>query len=120
MKKDPVIFVSHVIESIGFIQEDIQGVSWDDFMASRQLQDIVIRRIEIIGEAVKNLPPDVKDRYPDVPWKRIAGMRDILAHGYFGVDLDLVWKVAIDELGPLKLRLQEIRRELEEGATPSG
>ena len=120
MRKDPSIFVGHVIESIGFIQEDIKDASLDDFRASRQLQDIVIRRIEIIGEAVKNLSPEVKDRYPDVPWKRIAGMRDILSHGYFGVDLDLVWNVAIDELGPLKLRLQEIKRELEEGAAPNG
>ena len=85
----------------------------DKFLDSTQLQDAVIRRIEIIGEAIKNVPPQIKDRYPDIPWKRIAGMRDILIHEYFGVDLKLTWKVATAELDELKKSMLEIKRDLE-------
>jgi uncharacterized protein with HEPN domain len=89
MNKDPLVFIEHVLESIDAIKEYTKGLSKEDFSSSKEKQDAVLRRIEIIGEAVKNLPADVKDEYPKIPWKQIAGMRDIVAHNYFGVDLDL-------------------------------
>ncbi|HQE96740.1 MAG TPA: DUF86 domain-containing protein, partial [Methanothrix sp.] len=77
------------------------------------LQDQIIRRIEIIGEAVKNLPEELKKDHPEIPWRDLAGMRDIVAHQYFGVDLETVWLVAKDELPELKVRIQKIKCESE-------
>lgn len=78
------------------------------FYKNRPLQDAIIRRLEIIGEAVKNLPTPFKTKYPDVPWKQIAGMRDILIHEYFDVDLLLTWKVVKQELPLIKKKLSAI------------
>jgi uncharacterized protein with HEPN domain len=74
MKKDPKIFIMHVLECIERIEEYMKEITKDEFFSSVQLQDAVIRRIEIIGEAVKNLPMEIKDRYPDIAWKEIDGI----------------------------------------------
>ena len=108
MKKDPVVFIRYIIESVEIIESYTSGVSRDEFLSSVQLQDSVIRRIEVIGESVKNLDAEMKDKYPDISWKRIAGMRDTLIHGYLGVDLKLIWKVATEDAPELMKRLREI------------
>ena len=78
MKKDPKIFLEHILQCIELIEEYVEGVTKKQFLESVQLQDSIIRRIEIMGEAVKNIPKQVKDRYPDIAWKEIGAMRDIL------------------------------------------
>lgn len=90
MKKDPGIFLDHILECIELIEEYSDGISEADFMKSSSLQDMIIRRVEIIGEAVKNLPYDLKREYPEIPWRDIAGLRDIVVHQYFGLDLELI------------------------------
>jgi len=89
MVKQPIFFIQHMLDSLELIEKYLSGKSKEEFLSSVQLQDAVIRRLEIIGESVKNLPESVIKENPDLPWKEIAGMRDILIHQYFGVDLEL-------------------------------
>ena len=83
-------------------------MTYDVFLKDTKTQDAVIRNLEIIGEATKNLSPTLRAAYPGFPWKGMAGIRDRLIHRYFGVNLDIVWHVVTGELPPLASRLQEI------------
>jgi uncharacterized protein with HEPN domain len=113
MKKNVNIFLTHILDSINLIEEYIKGKSKLDFLKSKQLQDSIIRRIEIIGEAIKNIPNDIKINYNQIPWKEITGMRDILIHQYFGVDLDLTWQVIDKDLPRLKRQILDICKEID-------
>jgi uncharacterized protein with HEPN domain len=113
MKKDPGIFIGHILESIEIIEGYSEGMTEVDLMGSIDLQDKIIRRIEIIGEAVKNLPDDLKKAHSEIPWRDIAGMRDIVVHQYFGVDLEFVWQVVTKDIPELKPKLLKIQEELE-------
>lgn len=108
MKKDPKIFLRHILESIAEIEKYTEGVSESKFLKSNQIQDAVIRRLEIIGEAAKNIPEYIKGKHDYIPWKKITGSRDVLIHSYFEVDIKSVWDTIIKDLPKLKEQVSKI------------
>ena len=110
--RDDRVSLDDILESIQKIETYTQEVSAADFAIDPQLQDAVIRRLEIIGEAVKNISSDLKDQYPIIPWRPMAGMRDVLIHGYFGVNIQRVWSVVKNDLPDLKQKILTLRQRL--------
>jgi uncharacterized protein with HEPN domain len=105
--KDDCIFLAHIRDAILRI-EQFTSSGRDEFLADAMIQDAVIRNLEVIGEAAKGLSGELRDANPAVPWKQIAGMRDVLIHHYFGVKLETVWLVVTDHLPNLKKRVNEL------------
>lgn len=101
------LYLQHVLDAIGKIERYIQ-VGFGEFMAESHWQDAVIRQLEIIGEAVKRISPESLGLRPEIPWRRIAGMRDVLIHNYMGVDLAAVWEVTQQELSHLRQAVEEL------------
>lgn len=112
MKKNNKIFLLHILESIQRIENFTNNLSESKFIESEEKQDATIRRLEIIGEAAKNLSKVFKNKYPDIEWKKIAGMRNIIAHEYFGVDLKLTYKIVKEDTPKFKKNIQKILKEL--------
>ena len=111
--KKPEIYLDHIIESLTYIEIYLKGARKTDFVKTVELQDKVIRRLEIIGEAVKALPQQIRLDYQEVPWRKIAGMRDFLIHEYFRVDLDLAWEVVKRDIPILKKQIIKIKKDLQ-------
>jgi uncharacterized protein with HEPN domain len=111
MRRNMKLYLQDIWESILAIEEYSHGLSEDEFYSNRQAQDAVVRRLEIIGEAAKNIDKDFRNKHPQIPWKKIAGMRDIIAHEYFGVKLDRVWDVIRKDLSDLKEKIRTVMEE---------
>jgi uncharacterized protein with HEPN domain len=102
MKKNDMIYLHHILDSIGWIEGYTEGMERADFFSNKLVQDGTIRQIEIIGEATKNLSFNLREKYTQVPWKDITGMRDRLIHHYFGVNLKDVWYTVKVDIPALK------------------
>jgi len=113
MKKDVRVFLTDVLKSIEKIEEYMKNIDEEQFFKKTKLQDAVMRRLEIIGEATKNIPSSFRRKHPNVPWREIAGTRDILIHAYFGVRLERIWNVVKRDLPNLKKQIKKILKEVE-------
>jgi len=113
MIKDSSIFIEHIVENITDIESFVNNVDKDKFLKDKEKQNAVIRSLEIIGEAVKNLPQNITAKYPNIPWKEIAGTRDKITHHYFGLDLELIWKTIKENIPELKQEILKIKKDLE-------
>ncbi len=105
--KDDRLYLAHMLECIQRIEEYV-ATGYADFAANTMAQDAVLRNLEVMGEATKQLSLDLRERHPDIPWRRIAGLRDVLIHDYMGVDLDEVWNVVEQHIPQLRSRITAI------------
>ncbi len=106
-------YINDVLNSISEVEDFTRGMNYASFIRDRRTVNAVIRSLEVMGEAARQIPEEIRRKYPDLPWKRMAGMRDKLIHEYTGVDLETVWDVITEELPPLKPLLEKLAREVE-------
>lgn len=114
MKRDK-IYLQHIHEAIDHIESFLGTMGKDDFLNNVLVQSAVIRQLEIIGEAVKNLSGVLRRKHKEIRWSDIAGLRDKLIHGYFGVDLKLVWKISTKDIPEFKNQISNILIEMGKG-----
>lgn len=108
MTKEFLDYLEDIISAMGKAMEFVEDMEYDNFVRDDKTTSAVIRKLEIIGEAVKKIPAQVKKDYPQIPWKDIAGMRDKLIHAYFGIDLKRVWNTVKGDMPSLKPQFDKI------------
>ena len=111
MKRDVGLFIEDIINSIINIEKFSKNLDKEKFFKDDLRQSAIIRQLEIIGEAVKNIPNSFREKYPKIDWKDIAGFRDKLSHAYFGIILERVWRVIKIDLPKLKEKIEKIKIE---------
>ena len=109
MKREISDFIKDILDAIDDIEEFVKGLDFDSFQKDKKTVYAVIRAVEIMGEASKNIPDGIRTENPDIPWKLISGMRDKLIHGYFGIDLMTLWKTAIKDVPQLKTLILKMK-----------
>ncbi len=111
-KRDYRLFLQDILESIERIEEYIEGYNFETFTKDRKTVDAVLRNLEIIGEAAKHIPENIRMQHPEIPWKRVIGLRNVVIHHYFGVDLSIVWVIIKKQLPELKKAVISLLEEI--------
>ncbi|WP_396627479.1 DUF86 domain-containing protein [Luteitalea sp.] len=112
MSRDVTLYLDDMVEACRRIGQYTEGLSRAELVNGTMAHDAVLRNLEVLGEAAKNLPADVRGLDVEIPWRRITGLRDVLAHAYFGIDDDIVWSVVAEEVPSLQRRLVALRARL--------
>ena len=113
MKRGVKIYIKDILEYMERAERHIRDLNYEQFLKDDKTCDAVIRCIEVIGEAAKNIPDEIRNKYSSIPWRDIAGMRDKLIHGYFTVDFETVWLVVKEEIPKLKPMITKVLEDLE-------
>ena len=111
MSKNYKLYLEDILDSINAINSYTKNLTYEDFSSDRKTYSATIRELEIIGEAVGKLPDEIRNQHPDVEWRDIKGMRNLLIHEYFGVDLEIVWKVVKNDIPALEQTVQSISKQ---------
>lgn len=112
MTRDYRLYIDDLLEAIGKIEKYVEGLSFDEYAQDSKTIDAVVRNFEIIGEATKHIPEEITEKYPDVPWKEMAGMRDKLIHEYLGVKLEVVWETIKKRLPKVKTLIKDVLEKM--------
>jgi len=103
MQRELKTYIEDILTAIRKIEKYCSGITKQELIENEMVQDAVVRNLEVIGEAVKKIPDDFKSSYAEISWRKIAGLRDILIHEYFGINMNIVWDVIENKLEPLKV-----------------
>jgi uncharacterized protein with HEPN domain len=104
--------LQHILDSINKIEIIREGLTYESYLADWKSQDIIIRNLEIVGEAARHLDDSITEKYPDVEWRNARGMRNFLIHAYFQIDHDEIWKTVINDIPILKQQIENILRDI--------
>ncbi|MFH1728993.1 MAG: DUF86 domain-containing protein [Pseudomonadota bacterium] len=112
MPRNYKVYLTDILEAITKIESYAKDLSYEEFLTNDLVQDAIIRNLEVIGEAVKGVPNDIKNSNQNIEWRKIAGLRDILIHEYFGIDHEIIWDVISNKLETLKIKISEIKNKM--------
>ena len=116
MSRNITLYIKDILQNMLEAEEFIEGMSYEQFISDKRTLNAVLRSLEVIGEAAKNIPDEIRVKYPDIPWKEMAGMRDKVIHLYFGVDKEVIWFVVKDRVPAIRPLIERTLKEIQHQA----